>query len=51
MESENSETSEPHRFRMNLTHKLNLKDPKKHGFSQFELALHLEIYKTRMQQQ
>ena len=31
--SENSKTSEPHRFRLDLTDKLNLKDPKKHTFS------------------
>ena len=29
MNSENSKTSEPHRFRLDLTNKLNLKDPKK----------------------
>ena len=29
MNSENSETSEPHKFKLNLTDKLNLKDPKK----------------------
>ena len=29
MNSENSETSELHRFKMDLTDKLNLKDPKK----------------------
>ena len=33
MNSENSETSESHRFRLDLTEKLNLKDPKKHGFN------------------
>ena len=27
--SENSKTSEPHRFKLDLTDKLNLKDPKK----------------------
>ena len=27
--SKNSKTSEPYRFRLNLTDKLNLKDPKK----------------------
>ena len=27
--SENSKTSEPHRFRLDLTEKLDLKDPKK----------------------
>ena len=29
MNSDNSKTSEPHRFRLDLTDKLNLKDPKK----------------------
>ena len=29
MNSKNSKTSEPHRFRLDLTDKLNLKDPKK----------------------
>ena len=29
MNSENSETSEPHRFRLDLTDELDLKDPKK----------------------
>ena len=29
MNSENSKTSEPHRFKLDLTDKLNLKDPKK----------------------
>ena len=29
MNSENSKTSEAHRFRLDLTDKLNLKDPKK----------------------
>ena len=29
MNSENSKTSEPHKFRMDLTDKFNLKDPKK----------------------
>ena len=33
MNSKNSKTSEPHIFKLDLTDKLNLKDPKKHGFS------------------
>ena len=33
MNSENCETSEPHRFRLDLTDKLNL-DLQKHGISQ-----------------
>ena len=40
--SQNSKTSEPHRFRLDLTDKLNLKDPKKN------IALaNLSIYYTR----
>ena len=43
MNSENSKTSEPHRFKLDLTDKLNLRDPKKKQcFSQFEYLLHLE---------
>ena len=51
MNTENSKTSEPHRFKLDLTDKLNLKDPKKHGFSQFEYLLHLEKHQVRIQQQ
>ena len=41
MNSENSKTSEPHRFRLDLTDKLNLKDPRKN------MALaNLSIYYT-----
>ena len=41
MNSENSKTSELHRFKLNLTDKLNLKDPKK------KMALaNLSIYYT-----
>ena len=45
----NSKTSESHRFRLNLMDKLELKDPKKHGFSQFEYLLHLEKHQVRIQ--
>ena len=47
MNSENSKTSEPHRFRLNLIDKLDLKDPKKN------MALaNLSIYYTcKIQQQ
>ena len=42
MNSENSKTSEPHRFRLDLTDKLDLKDPKKN------MALaNLSIYYTQ----
>ena len=41
MNTENSKTSEPHRFKLDLTDKLNLKDPKKN------MALtNLSIYYT-----
>ena len=41
MNSENSKSSEPHRFTLDLTDKLNLKDPKK------SMALaNLNIYYT-----
>ena len=41
MNSKNSKTSEPHRFKLDLTDKLNLKDPKKN------MALaNLSIYYT-----
>ena len=34
MNTENSKTNEPHRFKLDLADKLNLKNPeKKHGFS------------------
>ena len=34
MNTEKSKTNEPHRFRLDLTDQLNLKNPKKkHGFS------------------
>ena len=41
MNSENSETSELHRFKMDLTDKLNLKDPKKN-----KALANLSIYYT-----
>ena len=33
MITENSKTNKPHRFRLDLAHKRNLKNPKKNGFS------------------
>ena len=47
MSSENSKTSESHRFKLGLTDKLNLKNSKKHGFSQFEYLIHLEKHQVR----
>ena len=41
MNSGNSKTSEPHRFRLDLKNKLNLKDPKKNMAS-----TNLSIYYT-----
>ena len=38
----NIENSEPHRFKLDLTGKRNLENPKKYGFSQFKYLLHLE---------
>ena len=52
MNSKSSKTGELHRFKLDLTDKLNLKDPKKnHSSSQFEYLLHLEKEQVRMQQQ
>ena len=46
MNSKNSKTREPHKFRLDLTDKLNLKDSKKkHDFSQFEYLVHVEKHK------
>ena len=33
MNTENSKTNEPHRFKLHLANKLNLKNPKNYGFS------------------
>ena len=33
MNTENSKTSEPHRFKLNLTDKRNLKNSNKYGFN------------------
>ena len=41
MNSENSKTSESHRFKLNLTDKLNLKDPKENM-----VLANLSIYYT-----
>ena len=47
MNTENSKTSEPDRFKLDLTDKINLKNPKqKHGFDQFKHLLHLEKHQT-----
>ena len=41
MNTANSKTSEPHKFKLDLPGKNNLKNPKKNSFSQFEYLLHL----------
>ena len=51
MKSEDSETSELHRFRMHLTEKLNWKDPKNMASSNLSLYYTWQKYKTRIQQQ
>ena len=51
MNTENSKTSEPHRFKLDFTDKLNVKNRKKYGFSQFEYLLHLKKHQVRIQQQ
>ena len=51
MNTEHSKTSEPHRFKLDLTDKINLKNPKKYGFSQFEYLLQLEKHQVRIQGQ
>ena len=38
--SKNSKTSEPNRFRLNLTDKLNLKDPKKKKMDLTNLSIY-----------
>ena len=48
MNSKNGKTSEPQRFKVDLTDKTNLKDPKKHDFIQFEYSLHLRKHQVRM---
>ena len=51
MNSKNSKTSQSHRFKLDLTEKRILKDPKKeHGLSQFVYLLHLEKNKFKIQQ-
>ena len=43
MKTENSKTGEPTRFKLDLTGKLNLKNPK-----YFEYLLHLEKHQVRI---
>ena len=52
MNNENSKTMELDKFKLDLTDKINLKDPKKkHDFGQFEYLLHVEKHQLRIQRQ
>ena len=52
MNTENSKTSEPNRFKLDLTDKINLKNPKKNmALALFKYLLHLEKHQVRIQQQ
>ena len=54
MNTENSKASKPRRFKLDLTRKLNLKNPKVFKYlskSQFKYLLHLEKHQVRIQQQ
>ena len=48
MNTENSKTSEPHRFKLNLTDKINLKNPiktqQKQKFPKFVTKKWIEVY-------
>ena len=46
MNSKSNKTNEPHRFRLDLTNKLNLKDPKT---TLLEYLLHLEKHQVKIQ--
>ena len=52
MNTENSKTSEPNRFKLDLTDKINLKNPNKNmALVLFKYLLHLEKHQVRIQQQ
>ena len=49
MNTENSKTNGPHRFKLELTDKLNLRNPKK-NMALVQLSIdHLEKYKSKIQ--
>ena len=50
MNTENSKTNEPHRFRLDLIDKLNLKNPNKNMAlaNLFKYLLHMEEHKNRI---
>ena len=50
MNSENSKTNEPHRFKLDLTDKRNLKNPnKKMALANLSIFLHLEKHQISIQ--
>ena len=52
MNTENSKTSEQHRFKLDSTDKRNLKNPNKNMvFSQLKYLLHLEKHQVKIHQQ
>ena len=52
MNTENSKTSEPNRFKLDLTDKINVKNPNKNmALALFKYLLHLEKHQVRIQQQ
>ena len=52
MNTENSKTSEQHKFKLDLTDKHNLKNPNKNMvFSQLKYLLHLEKLQVKIQEQ
>ena len=48
MNTENSETNEPHRFKLGLTDKLNLKNPNK-NMTLANLSIYITLGKTSSQ--
>ena len=48
MNTENSKMSEPHKFVLNLSEKLDLQSSKKNLFFKLVYLLHLEKYKTKL---
>ena len=51
MNTENSKTNEPHRFKLDLTDKRNLKNPNKNMALAILSILHVEKHQVRIQQQ
>ena len=49
MNTENSKTNEAHRFKLDLTDKLNVKNPNKKYCSELKYLLHLENHRVKIQ--